>query len=286
VLREGRVEPLLEVQPRLSSVQWSGLAVEEHSIPDCVVPRHEHIDDFLLVVLGGGARYEVLTRGRTLRFDAGPGATFILPRGTIDEKRWQGPARRVALALHPSLLLDALDETARDRDVELTEHWNLMDRHIHSVVLAMTTDLEEGSPAGRLYGESLANALVVYLLERYTVRRYRPLRYKGGLPGYRLKRVLDYIAENLAEDLSLAQLAGIADMGTHYFAELFRQSTGQAPHHYVLARRIERAQDSLRDPMRSVVEVAMDAGFENASHFARVFRKFVGTSPSRFRRGT
>src|SRR4051812_45269699 len=87
VLREGRVEPLLEVQPRLSSVQWNGLAVEEHSIPGCVVPRHEHIDDFLLVVLDGGARYEVLTRGRTFRFDAGPGATFILPRGTIDEKR-------------------------------------------------------------------------------------------------------------------------------------------------------------------------------------------------------
>jgi hypothetical protein len=63
--------------------------------------------------------------------------------------------------MHSSLLVNALEETAHQSDIELIEHWNLTDRHITSVVLAMTTDLDESSPAERLYGESLANAFAV-----------------------------------------------------------------------------------------------------------------------------
>jgi AraC family transcriptional regulator len=284
VVREGRIESFLDAHPSLSSAAlgWAGLAVEDYSLPARVIPRHEHIENFLHVVLRGSVKYEVLTRGKALQFGANPGTTFILPRGTIDELRWAGPTHRIAVAIHPSLLVNALDETAHESDVELAEHWNLTDPHIMAVLLAMKTDLEEGSPAGRLYGESLANALAVCLLNRYTVRRYAPVGYRGGLPGYRLRRVLDYIGDNLEDDLSLAQLAAVVGMSPHYFAELFSKSTGHTPHRYVLLQRIERAKQSLCCQGRSVIEAGLDAGFQNPSHFAQVFRKFVGTSPSRF----
>jgi AraC family transcriptional regulator len=100
--------------------------------------------------------------------------------------------------------------------------------------------------------------------------------------GYRLKRVLEHIADNVADDLSLSQLAAVAGMSPHYFAELFRQSTGRAPHRYVLLQRIERVKQSLRNPRRNTIEAGLDAGFQYPSHLAHVFRKFVGTSPSRF----
>jgi AraC family transcriptional regulator len=98
----------------------------------------------------------------------------------------------------------------------------------------------------------------------------------------RIKRVLDHIGDNLCGDLSLPQLAAIAGMSPHYFAEMFRQSTGRAPHQYVLLQKIERAKEALRDPKRSVIEAALDAGFQNPSHFARMFRKLVGITPSGF----
>lgn len=284
VKREGRVEPFLRARPMLSSaaVRWGGIAVEDHSVPACVIPHHEHLENFVHVVLSGTVTYEVFTGGKSLHFNAGPGTTFVLPRGTIDELRWHGPTHRVAVAIHPSLLTGAIDETAGECDVELSEHWNATDRHIMAVLIAMTTDLEEGSPAGRLYGESLANALAVYLLNRYSVRRYVPATYRGGLPAYRLKRVLDYIASNLEEDLSLSELAALAGLSPHYFAELFRQSMGCAPHRYVLLQRIERSKQALRDPRRTVLEACVESGFQNPSHFARMFRRFVGVTPSRF----
>jgi AraC family transcriptional regulator len=174
-------------------------------------------------------------------------------------------------------------ETIRRTNGQCTsEHWNLHDPHILAVLLAMTTDLNEGSPAGRLYGESLSNALAVYLLGRYSAHRYAPASNKGGLPGYRLKRVLDYICSNLADDLTLSGLAAVVDMSPHYFSELFKKSMGVSPHRYVLLQRIERSKQSLRNHQRSVIEAGLDAGFQNPSHFARVFRKFVGISPSSF----
>jgi len=85
VVREGRVEPFLHAPPSLSSssVRWAGLAVEDYSIPACVIPRHEHLDNFLHVVLRGSVKYEVLTRGTVLDFHAGPGTTFICSRHSL-----------------------------------------------------------------------------------------------------------------------------------------------------------------------------------------------------------
>jgi AraC family transcriptional regulator len=285
VMREGRVEPFLHVHPTLSSaeVRWSGLALEDYSVPALVIPRHEHVEHFVHVVLRGSVKYEVSTHGKTLQFGASPGTTFILPRGTVDEVIWGGPTHRIAVAIHPSLLVSPLDETAHESDIELAEHWNLMDPQITAVLAAMTTDLNEGSPAGRLYGEALGNALAVYLLNRYAARSYTPVAYRGGLPGYRLKRVLDYIAENLGNDLSLAELAALAGMSPHYFADLFKKSTGQAPHQYVLLQRIEHAKEGLAHGEHSIIKAGLDVGFQNPSHFARVFRRIVGTSPSQFK---
>jgi AraC family transcriptional regulator len=285
VLREGRIEPFLDCCPTKSSapVHWGGIAFERYAVPAVFIPRHEHPENFLHVVLSGAVKYEVNTKGRNLRFTSSPGTIFLLPRGTVDEVNWTGPTQRVIVNIRTSLLTHALEEIAHQTDVELTERWNLVDRHISALLAEMMADLEDNSPAGTIYGESLANALAVYLLKRYAVRQITPISYKGGLPGNRLKRVLDYIAASLDEDISLAQLAAIAGMSPHYFSGLFKLSTGRAPHNYVLMERIKRAKQELRDPKRGIIDVGLDAGFQNPSHFARMFRKLVGTTPSQYR---
>ena len=284
VLRQGRTEPFLDISPLVSSMSahWGAITLENYSVPAVFIPRHEHPEHFLHLVLSGIVKYEVTTKGRTLRFTSRPGTTFLLPKGTVDEVNWTGPTQRMAVAIQPHLLTSALDETAHWSQIELAEHWDLIDSHISALLLEMKADLSDGSPAGTMYGESLAMALAVYLLKRYAVHRRTPVVYKGGLPGYRLRRVLNYIGDNLAENLSLSQLATVAGMSPHYFSELFKQSTGSTPHDYVLMQRIERAKQHLRDQKLSIIQVGLESGFQNPSHFARVFRKLVGTTPSGF----
>lgn len=285
VVREGRSEPFLSTEPTLSSspAQWGGIALETYAVPALFIPRHQHTDTFLHLVLNGSVKYEVSTKGRNMRFTSRPGTIFLLPQGTVDEVNWAGPTQRIAVAINSRLLTNALEDLTPANDIELTEHWDLIDRHISVLLSEMTADLEEGSPAGAIYGESLANSLAVYLLKRYSTRRTTLAAYKGGLPVNRLKRVLDYIADNLETNISLSKLARVADMSPHYFSELFKQSMGRSPHNYILLQRIERAKQQLRNPKRSIIDVGLEAGFQNASHFARMFRKIEGMTPSRFR---
>lgn len=265
-------------------MRWKHVVLEDYVVPACVISQHVHPQVFVHVNLSGSIHYEVTTGGRTRRFAAVPGTTFVLPQGTVDEVVWEEPTHRLAMAIQPDLLTAAMDETSGKAEIELTAQWDVVDPQIQSLLQAMAADLLGGSPVGALYGETLADALAVYLVGRYAVQPRTPKAFKGGLPGRRLKRVLDYIGANLQEDLHLSKLAEVAGMSPHYFSELFRRSTGLSPHRFVLSAKIKRAKELLRETERSVLEIGFGAGFQNASHFARTFRQFVGVTPREFQR--
>ena len=105
----------------------------------------------------------------------------------------------------------------------------------------------------------------------------------GGLPPRRLQRVFAYIRENLANEVSVAELASTVGMSQYYFSKLFKTSTGTTPHQYVMRQRVERAQELLREGRIKLVEVTTRVGFETQSHFTSVFRHLVGVTPKRYR---
>jgi AraC family transcriptional regulator len=98
------------------------------------------------------------------------------------------------------------------------------------------------------------------------------------------KRVVEFIEEHLAEDVSLTALAALANLSRYHFARLFKQSFGAPPHRYHMARRMERARCLLQRPELSVTEVGIQIGFRETSSFTRAFRKFTGLAPSAYRR--
>jgi AraC-like DNA-binding protein len=103
------------------------------------------------------------------------------------------------------------------------------------------------------------------------------------LPVWKLRRVCDFIEANLFHPIYLSELSEIAGLSRMHFAAQFRAATGQAPHAYLLRRKVKRAQVLLSDPTLSVADVAAIVGFKNNAHFASAFRKIVGESPSRWR---
>jgi AraC-like DNA-binding protein len=103
---------------------------------------------------------------------------------------------------------------------------------------------------------------------------------RGGLSPARTHRICQYINSNLDQNISLEALAEMAGLSTHHFARAFKQSVGMPPHGYVLQRRIEHAQQMLRNTDLPMSEIALSAGFSDQSHLARHFRRITGTSPS------
>jgi AraC family transcriptional regulator len=285
VVREGRTIPLLPTPAVLSSrvVQWDGIALEVLHISRGEIPEHEHATHAVHLITNAPVRASLIASDEIHSGSLEPRTIMLMPRGSRHRFLAEDPIATVSVALHPELLSRALNGTTLGAAVDLTPQRNLVDPHVASVLLALRADLEDGSPAGRLYGETLGTALAVYLARRYGAppMRTRPIRH--GLPTYRLRRVLDYITAHLDEDLSLAELARTAGMSPHHFAVLFRQRMGTSPHRHVVEQRIERAKHLLRDHTQSILEVALASGFESQSHFGRVFRRVVGVTPSGYR---
>ena len=285
VLRGGRRVSLISTPSMVSSrhVDWNGVSLEAfQDVPSCTIPDHEHPTHFLNLLTAGQIRARWTTEGCTRIADHGPGILYLLPAGSRDRMSWSGPTSRIVLTIEPRSLAKILDETAHLADVELRPSWTFQDRHIIAILRALHADLEDGSPAGPLYGQSLGVALAHYLIRRYAVRTRREPNYRNGMPAVRLNRVMDFMRQNYSKQTRLMELANLAGMSPHYFCELFRKSTGISPYQYSLRCRIDHAKNLLRSRQFTVGQVAEATGFVAQSHFTKVFRRLVGVTPMQF----
>jgi AraC-like DNA-binding protein len=107
----------------------------------------------------------------------------------------------------------------------------------------------------------------------------------GTLPSWRLRRVTEYIQQNLDKDLTLAGLAAVVYMSPYYFARLFKGSTSVPPHRFVVWQRIARARACLATPELSIAHISRKVGFRTPSHFSAVFRRVTGITPRGYRTG-
>ena len=95
--------------------------------------------------------------------------------------------------------------------------------------------------------------------------------------------VLAYIEDNIAEPISLADLAGFANLNPNYFSSLFSKTFGVSPLEYVLNQRINKSMVMLLNRSWSVREIAYKLGFQDEFYFSRLFKKRMGISPRAFR---
>lgn len=171
---------------------------------------------------------------------------------------------------------------------------------IRRLTRALSTAERSNKEFGGLYADALRLAIVTRLLgtsasgdcldevdftsiDETTETARQPRRPKSGLPKWRLKRVAAYVEENLAEPITLADMASAAGLSRMHFAAQFRVATGMRPHEYLLRQRIERAQKMLVETRDSLVEIALGVGFQTQAHFTTVFRRFVGDTPYQWR---
>ena len=135
--------------------------------------------------------------------------------------------------------------------------------------------------AGTLYRETMSRALAAQLARSIVPERPAV----ATIDDRRLKRVIAHIEDNLAEGLSLKDLAGIAAMSPYHFARAFKGATGASPLQYVIGARIDRARVLLKTTRLTVSQIAFRTGYLDPDRFSRHFKKRVGATPGAFRRG-
>ena len=218
------------------------------------------------------------SRMRTVAFDAGE--LGLLPRHF---QRWVGTAdqERLILGISDAALMATYDGSGGE--VEL-RHWcRLADRRLGGLAAAVNAERIAGFPSGRLFLDSIEQALAVALVDGYAVRRRSMRTYRGGLGPTRLRRIKDLVHAKMEDELTLHEMAQSVELSVAHFSRMFRNSTGETPHQFVLRHRVERAKEMLRPPEVRVLDVALACGFKTQQHFARVFRHVCGVSPKEYR---
>ena len=201
---------------------------------------------------------------------------------------WQPTPASPTPAVHPALLVHTAAVALQVECVELVLHLPLRDPLQHHIALVLQAAVAAEDQAGQLYAAVLANALVVHFLRRYAASR--PVvalpEATGGLAPYKLRRTLAYIQAHLAENVSLATLAAVAQMSPTHFAHLFKDATGRAPHQYVLWCRMEQAKHLLAETDLPITEIGHHVGCTDHSHFTALFRKHITMTPKAYRSRT
>jgi AraC family transcriptional regulator len=137
--------------------------------------------------------------------------------------------------------------------------------------------------ASPLFLEGIAQAIAIHLARNYAEAVKELPSGSPSLPGFKLQQISNWMAEHMAEDFNLDQLAVQAGVSKFYFTRLFKNAKGVSPSRYLLTLRMDEARRLLRETKRSVVDIALDVGYANPSHFARFFRRETGLSPSDYR---
>lgn len=137
--------------------------------------------------------------------------------------------------------------------------------------------------ANQLTLSTASTLLLTHLLQNYSNVQWKLPVVIGGLSPFVLRNVLAFIEENLGQPLTLAELAAQATLSEYHFARMFRQSTGLAPHQYVMQRRMEKAKALVQNTATPLTDIALACGFNSASHFSNRFRSATGMTPSQLR---
>jgi AraC family transcriptional regulator len=276
--------PNLLSAPPYVSAAWRTFALQLADAPRQMSARFT--DHVLSLIVDGSHRLRQRVESRTFEGRSDPGDLCFVPAG-LDMSSDASSSPRVLLLFVPSAFLSRV----------ITEHWGANpdnveilwkppagDRVAESVMMSLASEAQNGSPAGQLYAESACEFLAHHIVRAYSSLSTPLPRATGGLPGARLKMVLEYIEDNLGQPIALRQMAALSGVSPRHFERAFRQAMGAPPHAYVLKRRLTAARELiLSQPSLSIEEIAAKTGFSSSSHLASAFRRETGYSPKTFR---
>ncbi|HHP7243661.1 MAG TPA: AraC family transcriptional regulator [Elainellaceae cyanobacterium] len=237
--RVNRLPDIFEEQPVLTSsnARWNTIYLESHHLPPGETPETPEFSlDHSVVAINVGQGFHAERRidnslEKTMFFQ---GAVVICPMHCRHSFRWERDAKTLSLNLGMELLNETETELLGTNEMELVPCFGVQDALIQQIGLALQTELRSHGMGGRLYSETMANALAVHLLQKYTSKHCSVQVYQGGLSHYKLEHVTDYIHDHLKHPLNLRELSAVAQLSPHHFSRAFKQSTGLSPHQYVI----------------------------------------------------
>ncbi len=264
---------------------WTGLTIHHAQVMPGRILEHEAEYHEVNISIAGKLTTERISptgQRKKYRYKNG-GGLCLTPAGQTVGAFWDTEINHLGMFLAPDFVQQTAAENRYSPKFDFFDEVTDKDPLVQQIGLTLLDEYDNENREGNLYADSLIQTLTLHLLKNYSNAKSFTENINGGLSGYKLNRVKEFINANLEEDLSLADIAAVADLSQFHFARTFRKSTGQTPQQFVTEQRIERAKQLLATDDLPIVEVGLQTGFKNQSHFTTLFRKYTKFTPKTWR---
>jgi len=281
----GQRRPTVPQAPEFDSAacEWSVVHVEQHHVGALEIAPSSPVNHVFAVHLEGVNELEVADDGPFRLHRILPGQVSFFPAGSVFASRTIDAGRFYTVSLTPQFVLNhALSPEAGAQPVFVPQR-GIADSVIKALCDRIRDEVNADHPKGRIYVEMLGQALAAHISRHNATSAPTPHPAQGALSVHQLRKALEFIREHLGEDLPLASIAKAAGLSPFHFARRFRQSTGIAPHQFLIHQRVNRARHLLVHSPATLAEIAHQCGFCDQSHLTNHFRRIVGVTPRRYR---
>jgi AraC family transcriptional regulator len=210
-----------------------------------------------------------------------PGSFVLLSPGMRARVRYDTPLEILSLTYAADALAGRADLSAYRAAIAADLPITTIDPGVRALAVEARRALVQEPFHDRRYMAALGSAMLERALQ--VIDRGAPSRERVAISPFKLRRVVDHVEANLDNKITVQELAELAGLSTAHFARAFRQGTGEAPHHFILTRRIARVRALLRDPALNLATVSVRAGFSSHAHMTSVFRRLTGLAPAAYR---
>ncbi|MGH9949812.1 MAG: helix-turn-helix domain-containing protein [Pyrinomonadaceae bacterium] len=256
-----------------SGNKWKNLIVEKHRFSESSTIKLNNANHNVIIKLPTFENPEIPSDYTPGNNDGNCGKVCMLSAAT------SGPV----CSHHRDSIVLFVSENAFASKPTIAEIHQFKDEQIEHIAMALKSEVESGYVSGRVYGESICTALSAHLTNQYSTVRVQDRIQNAKLTPGNLQKITKYIDANLHEDLRLSDLAEIVGLNQYRFAHNFKDTTGYAPHQFIVRLRLERAKKMLRETEMSVTEIAYAVGYGSPSRFTQSFRRHNGITPSAYR---
>ena len=269
---------------------WSTLSAElrSHGVSETpvVVPQQTEV---CLAVLGNQDGLVTRIRaGQCEQTKPTTGTIWLTPIGVGRSINIMAPVPKVLHLYLPTALFSRLsdDFNLPKMPDQIRYVSGVRDELINQVGLSILSEMMNETATGRMFAEAASVALAARLVQKYCDSgSCTPIALASHqLDHARLSRVLAYIEERLAEDITVTDLAKVACLSVFHFTRAFAGARGVPPHRYVSRRRLESAKAMIATGRAPLCEIALACRFSSQSSFTRAFRRATGVTPAEYRR--
>lgn len=289
-LKNRRIETLVENKSTFTLDHTELSIFETHQQAEDVYLKFS--DPILASMITGK---KVMHLNERMDFDFLPGESVILPSDEVmcidfPEATLKNPTKCLAMAFEQERLDKIIDNLNELRPKIDNQEWKFTNSNfhftndvaIHHILQRLIFIFTEQHPSKDIFADLMVQELIIRIVQTETKTFYSKNAHKLA-SNNRIAHVVNFIKENIREQIQVEQLCKIACMSESNFYRVFKEELGIAPIEFIIEERIKLASSLLKNPEFRIKDVYFESGFNSLSYFNRMFKKKFKVSPSEYK---